>query len=156
MKMLSAVEEAYQSGEAYQKLRESVLTKLKNGRPVNGKGIGGELSWGFCYFKVTAGDQDICLKVTNAEDTSKYKMIYIRAGESGQIKVKDGVYSVEWASGEHWYNKDHMFGDETVYRKRAGNTTFSTRYEGNWVYYYYLQLDADDLKNGLTISADEF
>lgn len=156
MKMLGMVEQEYQSSEEYQKLLTNVQTKLKNARPINGKVIEGDISWGYCYFKVTAGDQDICLKITDTKDTSKYKLMYIRAGQSGQIKVKDGTYSVEWASGEYWYGKEHMFGDETVYKKLSGNTSFSTRYEGNWVYYYYLTLDADDLKGGNTIKADEF
>lgn len=155
--LLNAVEKKYQNSEKYQKLLEKIHTRLKSNRPGSGTVIKGSLNWGQCYFDVTTADKDICLKIEKEEDPAKFKMVYLRAGETKRINVEDGVYTIKWAYGEYWYEKDHLFGDETQYKQMRGNVTFTTTYKGGWVYFWYNTLDMNNISNNSkSIQADDF
>ena len=156
MKTLEAVDAKYQSQESYQTLHEQVITAITKARPKTGAAVAGSLKWGRCYFAITAGDQDVCFKFQNTEDPSKYKMVFVRAGESIDVKVEDGTYSIKWVTGKYWFDKDNLFGDDAKYGSR-GTTTFTTTYDSSWVYFWYLTLDMSDPTFQFnTIDASEF
>lgn len=156
MKALNAVEAAYHSLDSYRQVRDNVTRSLNSTRPSNSASIDGYLSWGQCYFNITAPDQDICLKIQNTSDSTKYKLVYIRAGQTAKINVADGTYVLKWVTGEYWYGKEHMFGDEGQY-KSLYTVTFTTTRSGNWIHYQYLELDlADTSLFPSSIKADEF
>ena len=143
MQALEAVDKEHISQEDYEAMKEKILTGLNRNRPGNGVTVDGKVNWGYCYFQITAGDEDVCFKFQNTADPTKYTMVYVRAGQNKKVNVEDGTYSIKWATGENWYDKEHHFGDDTVYRSR-GTADFSTSREGRWVYYWYLDLDLSE------------
>lgn len=156
MNALKAVEEPYRTLDSYRQAEEKIIRALNTTRPSNNAAIDGYLSWGQCYFSITAPDQDICLKVQNTWDSSKYKLVYIRAGQTAKLNVEDGSYTVKWVTGQYWYGKEHLFGDDAVY-KSLGNITFTTTRSGNWIHYQYLELDlADTSISSSTIKPEAF
>ena len=143
MQTLDGIAEQYLSRETYQATYDKILAGLTKVRPGNGVTVDGKMNWGYCYFQITAGDQDVCFKFQNTADASKYILVYVRAGQTKKVNVEDGTYSIKWATGQNWYDKEHHFGDDTTYRSR-GTTDFTTTREGSWVYYWYLDLDLSD------------
>jgi len=156
MKTLDAVDSAYRSQENYRKSHEQVTAALAKARPKNGAAIDGKIDWGYCYFQLTAGSQDVCFKFTNTKDSSKYKMVYVQAGKTAKVNLKDGTYSVKWVTGEYWYGKDHLFGDDGKYRSR-GTAEFTTTRDGSWIHYWYYDFDLSDPGfSSTTITAKDF
>ena len=143
MQTLDSIAEQYLSRETYQTTYDNIIAGLTRAKPGNGVTVDGKMNWGYCYFQITAGDQDVCFKFQNTADASKYIMVYVRAGQTKKVNVEDGSYSIKWATGQNWYDKEHHFGDDTQYRSR-GTTDFTTTREGSWVYYWYLDLDLSD------------
>lgn len=154
LKALDSVDPEYQNLEKHKTLREKVQEAIKKARPKNGATVAGNIGWGRCYFKVTAGDQDTVIKVQNVNKSSKYELIFIRAGKSHTIKVADGTYSVKYAVGTQWFDKTHLFGDDTVCRN-AGSVELETTYKGNKVYYWTVTLDLSSPK-GSIIGINDF
>lgn len=154
LKTLDSVEPEYQTQDSHKTLREKVQEAIKKARPKNGETVAGNIGWGRCYFKVTASDQDTVIKVQNVNKPTKYELIFIRAGKSHTIKVADGTYSVKYAVGTQWFDKTHLFGDDTVCRN-AGSVELETTYKGNKVYYWTVTLDLSTPKGNI-ISASEF
>lgn len=143
MQSLEAVDRKYLSQETYQATLDKITAGLTRARPGNGVTVDGKMNWGYCYFQITAGSEDVCFKFQNTKDSSKYIMVYVRAGQSKKVNVEDGTYSIKWASGPYWYDKEHLFGDDTLYRSR-GTTDFTTTRDGSWIYYWYLDLDLSE------------
>ena len=142
MKTLDAVDAKYQTQENYIQVKDKVVSALTKARPQNKASLGGNIDWGYCYFKISGGDQDTLFKFQNEKDPSKYKLVYIRAHEEAEIKLKDGFYNVKLATGQYWYDKELLFGDDTVYEAYMLNPVeFSTTYSGNWVYFHGYKLD---------------
>lgn len=155
--ILNSIEEPYKETEEYREVLTSIQTKLKNTRPTTGLSIGDTAGWGQCYFEITAAETDVCVKIKELWDPDKYKMVYIRAGDTTKIYIEDGTYTVSWATGDYWFGEDHLFGDNTKYMHINGTMDFSTTYEGNWVHYYYSQIDLGDSGlSALVIQEDEF
>lgn len=154
LKTLDSVEPEYQTQDSHKTLREKVQEAIKKARPKNGETVAGNIGWGRCYFKVTASDQDTVIKVQNVNKPTKYELIFIRAGKSHTIKVADGTYSVKYAVGTQWFDKTHLFGDDTVCRN-AGSVELETTYKGNKVYYWTVTLDLSTPKGNI-ISTSEF
>lgn len=153
---LRQVDSAYHSLATYQEQSEQLQKALQKNRPSNSASIAGKLAWGQCYFKITAADKDVCIKFENKNDPTKFKLVYIRAGQSIKLNVEDGTYAIKWATGDYWYGKDHMFGPDTVY-KYEGSVSFTTTRSGSWIYYRYLDLDlAEDPNAATIISESEF
>lgn len=143
MQTLETVDAQYLDQETYQAALDKITAGLNKNRPKNGATVDGKTNWGYCYFQLTAGDQDVCFKFQNIDDPSKYAMVYVRAGQTKKFNVEDGTYSVKWATGEYWFDTEHHFGNDTVYRSR-GKTSFTTTREGSWIYYWKLDLDLSD------------
>ena len=153
---LRDVDSQYHSLANYEEVNDQLLAALKKNRANNAAVIGGKIAWGQCYFKVTAGDQDVCFKFQSVSDPSIYKLVYVRAGQSTKVNVKDGTYSIKWATGEYWFGKDHMFGPDTVY-KQKGTVDFTTTRDGSWIYYWYMDLNLSETPSaGSTINASAF
>ena len=157
MQTLNEVDDQYRNQDNYQTLHDQIISALKKNRPGNSSVIGGKVAWGYCYFKVTAGNQDVCFKFENIADASKYKMVYVRAGQTVKVNMEDGTYCIKWATGEYWYDADHMFGSDTVYKQRQNNMEFITTTEGNTIYFWYTEIDLMENPNmGNTIDESKF
>lgn len=142
MKMLEGVDETYRM-EQYHTIRNKVVTAVTKARPRTGTNVAGSADWGYCYVKFTASNQDVLVKFQSEENPDKYKLVYVRAGEEAKVNLKDGSYTVKFATGQYWFDKDHLFGDDTVY-KRTDDVDFDTNISGNWIYYWSYKLDMTD------------
>lgn len=141
MQWLKQVDSAYTGSENYTKQMDNLRTKLERSRPRNGNKFTDKAGWGWCELKITAGNEDLCVKVVSTEDASKYTLIYVRAGEESELNLKDGSYRIYVTSGENWYNKDVGFGDDATYQKASEILTLSSWRNGSYVYYYRYALN---------------
>lgn len=155
--LLDSLSLAYKNSVDAQALRDKIHTKLKGTRPNTGVVIESTIGWGQCYVEITAADKDLCVKLEDKSDSGKYKMVYVRAGLTTKINVEDGNYIIKWATGDYWFEKDHYFGNDTVYEQEQGYLEFTTRWEGNTVYFWTFTLDLNDnVHDSAAIRPDEF
>lgn len=156
LKTLKTVDNKYQQLETYKKLHEKTINAITKARPRSGAAIDGRVNWGYCYFNITAKDKDVCFKFVNTKDASKYKMVFVRAGETAKVNLENGTYSIKYTTGTYWFGKEHLFGDDGAYFGK-GTADFTTSRSGNWIYYWSFKLDMTDSSfNSYTISANEF
>lgn len=156
LKALNAVEAEYQQQENYQKLQEKTISAITKARPKNGATIAGNAKWGYCYFNITAKNQDVCFKFVNISDSTKYKLVFVRAGETAKVNLENGIYSIKYTTGTYWFGKDQLFGDDGKYFSK-GTADCSTSRSGNWIYYRAFTLDMNSSSfQSSPISADAF
>ena len=151
---------AYADSEENRQLQEALEKKLEALRPSNGEVLEKTLTWGYGELSVTAGTHDICYKLVSKTDPEMLVLVYVRAGESKSVKVKNGEYLIYYTSGEHWFGDDVGFGSDASYLKYTGTLNYSTHTEGSYIYYtvYELELYTDTTGNFATASctANEF
>ena len=136
MKWIRDMDPAYANNEESRTLRESIEKKLQQSRPKTGQKIVDKIGWGWNELGVTAASEDVVVRVEEKDDPSKFMLIYVRAGEYHEIKVKDGQYRVLITDGKYWYNKDVGFGFDADYRKGKEILDLSTERSGRTVSYY--------------------
>ena len=155
--LLESLSDGYKNHQDAVALWDKIHTRLKNARPNNGTTLESTIGWGQCYVEITAADQDLCIKLEDKANSGNYKLVYVRAGMSTRINVKDGDYLIKWATGEYWFDKEHHFGNDTVYEQEQGYLAFVTRWEGNMVYFWTFTLDLNDnVHDSAAIRPDEF
>lgn len=104
----------------------------------------------------TAGTQNYCVKLKSTNSGEDAVFFFVRGGDTAEIDVPLGTYELYYATGEHWYGTDLLFGAETVYYKADDTFHF---YESNdtvngWTVTLYAQRNGNlDTER---ISADEF
>ena len=64
--------------------------------------------------------------------------VFVHGGSTVNLDVPLGTYRIKYASGEHWYGSNHLFGPETAYSK--ADSSFDFRVAGNQVSGYTLTL----------------
>ena len=141
---LDDVDENFHSLKKYGMVSKKLEEKLARNRPTNGRIIGTTLERGKSYFQVTAAEQDICIRIEDANDPTLYRMIYVQAGKEMDIYVQDGTYVLKWAAGETWFDDTHFFGDETRFEQVKGTVTLRTEVEKGMVNIHYFPLDLND------------
>lgn len=73
----------------------------------------------------TKGESHYLVKLAPFYSTSSRMAIFIRAGQSIDIKVPLGTYEFRFASGKKWYGYDKLFGHDTRYSKGEGLMEFT-------------------------------
>lgn len=147
MKYLNAVDKAFQKKDNFKTLQSNTLKAIDKARPKNGALISGDKKWGYCRFKITAGKQDVCFKIQSTSDSSKYVLVFVRAGQSTTVNVADGEYSVKFVTGKYWYGKKLFFGDDSQYNN-CGTAELKTTRSGNRITYwsYNLNMNSSNFK----------
>lgn len=121
----------------YTQTEKDLQQKLEALRPANGKKFADNIKWGRCTFKVTGSETcDSCVKVESTTDGNVYTTIYLRAGETVTLNLKDDVYICKYTAGADWFGEKPMFGKEAVYTKVNGTIDCTTTYSGGYVYYH--------------------
>ena len=87
---------------------------------------------------VRAGESPALVKIVSLSDPKNALTVYVRAGETAAVHVKDGNYTLRYATGDKWYGADELFGAatrfysvDTVLRfstDRVGGDIFSQNY----------------------------
>lgn len=136
---------------------EAVIEKL---RPQNAAVLGGNCKGGYCRIVVQSGSEDALIKLENIDNASQYLLFYVRAGETAALNVRDGSYTLKYATGFTWYGLEEYFGERTKYSEAQTVVVFKTTYEGNYVHYTEQQITLYAVAFGnlstSVISADDF
>lgn len=153
---LEGLQRQYTLSDAYIAVSEKLLNRLERQRPRNGEKIAGFIGWGYGMLEVSGGNTDACIKVENLDDESAYLLFYVRAGEETSIKLKNGRYSVKYATGQYWFDEDSLFGRNTYCAQVLGNLELDTIYSGNTVTYsvYTMSLYGENQCNFNSVQID--
>lgn len=57
------------------------------------------------------------VKLVDASTHAQILTVFVRSGTTVEIDVPLGTYEVRYASGEHWYGYEYLFGEDTYYSK---------------------------------------
>ena len=104
----------------------------------------------------TRGSDHYLIKLTRPGSTEAVMYLFIRAGQSAEIKVPLGTFEIKWATGAEWYGYKKKFGESTAYGKAGKLVSFeqtSTEFIGHQITLYPVPSGNLSTK---TISADEF
>ena len=161
MILLKGVEDLCSHTESYTKTYEELIQKIGYRRPTNGKIFHNNVEWGWGKLTLEATkDKDALFKVFSKEEPTKYTLVYVQAGKSTEISLKDGTYTVTYTTGDHWYSQDAMFGQDGKYFKSISTYYYTTTRDGRWVYYYArtasLLTSSDDYMAATTMKAEDF
>jgi len=160
-KLLDEVSTLCKPTDEYTKARETLTQRLKYARPHNGKIFRTNIDWGWGKLTLEAtAEQDALFKVVSTENEDKYILIYVQAGNSAEVRLKDGTYYVKYTTGDHWFSESSKFGADAPFYKSTTTYYYTTSFEGNWVYYYAREASlvstSDDYITGTAIQASEF
>ena len=88
------------------------------------------------------------------ENTNQHVVSYfIRSGETLNIQMPLGSYTIKYATGQKWYGPEYLFGNDTVYSKADNVFIFkSNGYETNG---YTLELIMQENGNLQTENIDK-
>ena len=75
---------------------------------------------------VRAGDSPALVKIVSLSDPKNALTFYVRAGETAAVHVKDGNYTLRYATGDKWYGADELFGAATRFYNVDTVLRFST------------------------------
>ncbi|WP_457748250.1 hypothetical protein [Sulfurimonas sp.] len=76
----------------------------------------------------TSTGANYLVKIVDYYSKSNIMTIFIKGGDTIKTKVPLGTFEIRYASGNHWYGYNHLFGDNTSYRK--ANQSFDFKNTG--------------------------
>lgn len=93
-------------------------------------------------FKISTSEnaQNWLIKLCDQESNLPVMTVFVRAGETVEVKVPIGSYRVKFASGERWYGESNLFGPDTDYSTIDDPLDF--RVKGNQLVGHALSLTA--------------
>lgn len=97
--------------DTHEAMADRFLTELMEKAPKNGEILDRTYGAGRNTIEITVGDMDTCVKLELVEDSTKYVMVYIRAGQKTKLNILSGEYRLKYTCGPVWYDKEDMFGD---------------------------------------------
>ena len=87
-------------------------------------------------------------------------LFYVRANESATVNLRDGKFTLKYATGNTWYGKGDLFGPGTQYSLADEVLSYETTYSGNSVYYSTYEVTLYTVLGGNleteSIDADDF
>ena len=104
----------------------------------------------------TQGIQHHFLKLRDSRTGELKLSFFVRAGETVDMEVPAGVYTLSYASGETWYGIKDLFGEDTYYAKSDDLFPFTVTEESATWWKVELYLNSDGNMDTYTIDADEF
>lgn len=84
------------------------------------------------------GASHYVVKLSDATTGRPVMTVFVRGGGTVTVEVPLGVYQVKYASGDHWYGYEKLFGPETVYSK--ADKVFSFQVVGQQISGYSITL----------------
>lgn len=105
---------------------------------------------------VTTSDNNFFVKLKTLSGTETILSFFVRAGETVDIDVPLGTFTLYYATGETWYGPGLAFGNETHYYRADDTFEFYEEdgYVNGWTVELYLQSNGNLYTE--SISADEF
>lgn len=142
----------YSLTDAAREMEEQIQQKLNKSRPRNGHVVKNKIPKSHCELVLSAGDQDVYVKVENAGNPEKYALVYVRADQSKTLKMVAGNYRIKVTSGKYWFGEEEMFGPDAKYKQMEENVVLETSCPGVTIYYSHVTLYLDriyDSVNGV-------
>ncbi len=104
---------------------EAQLVQLETDfRPENNEILRNDFTSCYAPFSMTAGDSDACFKIYADDGTCV--MVYVHANNKASIKLPNGTFRVEVATGLFWQGADTLFGKNTTcYRVKNFEVMFT-------------------------------
>ena len=99
------------------------------------------------------------VKLEDVNDPSRCTTVYVRSDSTARINVRDGSYTLKFASGERWYSEDELFGSGTSYSKANTTLEYETTVSGNAWQAWQTTLTLNTVSGNLSstgIKADDF
>ena len=159
-KALDPFDKDYRETVAAEDAEELVdwLEDRKVTEPENGSKLYNELDSGYGELTIKAGSSSAAVKV---ESDNGYSMLfYVRANETATVNLRDGEFTLKYATGNTWYGKGDLFGPSTRYSLADEVLSYETTYSGNSVYYSSYEVTLYTVFGGNleieSINADEF
>jgi len=120
---------------------QAELKKLEQPLPHSGvqSSLLGKPKGDWPSFKIeNAPESNVLIKLTNVKNGVETMKIFVRGGETIEVKVPIGEYKVKLASGENWYGDKVRFGPKTNYALFDG--TFTFRVKGDQLEGHFIKL----------------
>ncbi|MEN6328645.1 MAG: hypothetical protein ABFD18_20860, partial [Syntrophomonas sp.] len=87
-----------------------------------------------CYYKNTQAiapfsihtepDVNYFVKLVDIDTGNTALTVFVRGGQTVDIKVPLGTYEFRYATGKNWYGEDHLFGSGTTYMRAEKRLSF--------------------------------
>ena len=104
---------------------KQVLAQYQQDRPSSGLLYGGNYYGSPFQVKTpTYSSDDYFIKLVNTSSGNSVG-IYVRGGDSTEVSVPDGTYSVRYATGKKWHGTRLLFGLDAHFSKANQTFTFS-------------------------------
>ena len=121
---------------AAQTALNNLMRRIESMRPVNGRVLGGNCRGGYCQLVINNSSRDALIKIQSVQDPEKtYLLLYVRADETAKVNIRDGSYTMKYATGDTWYGDAALFGENTKYTLADTTIVMSTTYSGYTVNY---------------------
>ena len=101
---------------------KSAIAEPKNGQIFEAAARGG-----YGTLTVETGHSPAFIKVVSINDPKKVLSFYVRADSKATVHVRNGTYTLRYATGERWFGKKLMFGSGTSYQSFDDNLGFSSK-----------------------------
>ena len=94
---------------------------------------------------VTRGEDNFLIKLKTSTGTQDILTFFVRAGETVEIDVPLGNFTLYYATGETWYGENILFGESTLYYKADDLFDFYEEdgYVNGWTVELYMQNDGN-------------
>ena len=112
-KLLKDCKERYSGADMTDVNKALNTLKKAIAEPANGKIFTSKAKGGYCTLQVKAGDTPVFVKVVSVADPNNFVSIYVRANKSATVHIKNGEYTLKYATGSKWYGSKDLFGSDT-------------------------------------------
>lgn len=94
---------------------------------------------------VTSGENHFFVKLKDISGEDEVLTFFVRAGETADIDVPLGTYTLCYATGEYWYGEDKLFGESTSRFRAEDLFDFYEEdgYVNGWTVELYLQTNGN-------------
>jgi len=108
---------------------DKAWTTLKSAiaEPKNGQIFEATARGGYGTLTVETGHSPAFIKVVSINDPKKVLSFYVRADSKATVHVRNGTYTLRYATGDRWFGKKLMFGSGTSYQSFDDNLGFSSK-----------------------------
>ena len=95
----------------------------------------------------------------NIDDTDSYIFFFVERNSVAEIRIRDGDYLLDFATGEMWFDEEILFGRNTEYyrcNKKLEYATLEGSKELNLDYKVDLRVKSDFGENFYSIEERQF
>lgn len=105
---------------------------------------------------ITTGSEHHYLKLINLKTNKTALTIFVKAGQTVEIKVPLGNYEIKYATGTKWYGENLLFGPDTQYAKADDTFAFTEDAEGVYGFTLELYQQTNGNLSETILSAEDF